>query len=222
MAGEIIYDVPIFPLNTVLFPSMPLPLQVFEERYRAMVLDLCRGDRRFCVALIREGVEVGGDADPYTVACLAEAVHIQALPGGRYYIVAVGLERARILSTDRLSKPYLTGSLELWPEDGLDTTPDLVDRATHLFREYARIITEITGQKDTAVPLPAEPDLLSFVVATAFQSEPQVRQRLLEIPGCTERLTAEVELLQEELLILRAAAASQEPPSAGYGQFSAN
>src|SRR6266567_3382730 len=110
MSGEILYNVPIFPLSTVLFPSMPLPLHVFEERYRTMVEDLRRGDNRFCVALIREGPEVGGYAEPHEVACLAELVHVQALQDGRFFIVAVGIERVKILSTDRAAKPYLTGS----------------------------------------------------------------------------------------------------------------
>src|SRR5438132_10391791 len=99
MPGEILYKVPVFPLNTVLFPSMPLPLHIFEERYRAMVQDIKHGDKRFCVALIKEGEEVGSDAAPCQVACLAEVVHLQALADGRYFLLAVGVERVRILST---------------------------------------------------------------------------------------------------------------------------
>src|SRR5436190_11848082 len=62
MPGEILYNVPVFPLNTVLFPGMPIHLHVFEERYRVMVQDIQHGDKRFCVALISEGQEVGGQA----------------------------------------------------------------------------------------------------------------------------------------------------------------
>ena len=104
-------ELPLFPLNVVLFPSMPLPLHIFEERYRVMVQDIKHGDKRFCVALIKEGPEVGGQAMPHEVACLAEAVHLQSLADGRYFLMAVGVERVRILSTDPDAKPYLTGNL---------------------------------------------------------------------------------------------------------------
>src|SRR5690349_3602166 len=113
MPGEILYNVPIFPLNTVLFPGLPLPLQIFEPRYLEMLDDLRKGDNRFCVSHIVEGEEVGGPADPASIGCLAEIVQFEPQPGQRYYVLAVGLERVRILSLDRISKPYLMGSMEV-------------------------------------------------------------------------------------------------------------
>jgi hypothetical protein len=222
MANEILYNVPVFPLNTVLFPSMPLPLHIFEPRYRDMVLDLRRGDSRFCVALIREGLEVGGPADPHDIACLAEAVHVQTLPDGRYFLVAVGVERVKILSTDAGLKPYLVGSLETWPDDCPAVHAALMEKTSQLFEEYADLIMKLAGQVERRVPVPTEPDLLSYIVASALQIEPRVRQRLLEIPGSDERLRTEAEMLETEVLLLRAFVNSPDPPSAGYGQFSAN
>jgi Lon protease-like protein len=206
----------------VLFPSMPLPLHIFEERYRAMVQDIKHGDKRFCVALIKEGQEVGGEAVPCEVACLAEAVHLQSLADGRFFIMAVGVERVRILSTDRDAKPYLTGNLELWPDEGEKAEPDLLQRAEQLFSQYAHCIMKLSGQEAEKVPMPAEPELLSYVLATGLQMEALARQQLLELPGCKQRLSAEIEILQAELPMLRALASSPQPRGVGFGQFSAN
>ncbi len=222
MRGEIIYNVPIFPLNTVLFPNMPLPLHIFEQRYRAMVEDLRHGDNRFCVALIREGQEVGGYAEPFDVACLAELVHVQLLQDGRYFVVAVGIERVRIVSTNSSEKPYLTGSLEMWPDKTDEVAPAIMDRASKLFLQYMNYITKMSGQSDEHIEVPNEPDLLSYVLASSLQIDPEARQHLLELPGSEERLSAELGMLQTELPILRAFMSSPQPPNAGFGQFSAN
>ena len=95
MVDEILYNVPIFPLNTVLFPGVPLPLQIFESRYLAMLDDLRHGNQRFCVAHILEGEEVGGPAQPASVACLAEIVQLEPMQGERYFLVAVGIEKVK-------------------------------------------------------------------------------------------------------------------------------
>lgn len=222
MAGTISYNVPIFPLNTVLFPSMPLPLHIFEERYRIMVEDLRHGDNRFCVALIREGDEVGGQAEPFRVGCLAELVHVQPLQDGRYFIVAVGIERVRILSTDPTTRPYLTGSMEAWPDETTDVSVGLTERALKDFAEYLHFILKLSGEDEEKIPIPTEPDLLSYLMATSLQIEPEVRQSLLETPDTEERIRAELEMLESELPLLRVFMHTKQPPGVGFGQFSAN
>ena len=222
MHAEIIYGVPVFPLNTVLFPSMPLPLHIFEERYRSMLRDVRRSDSRFCVSLIREGEEVGGDAEPYDVACLAEIVEQQTLPDGRSVLIAVGVERVKILTLDRSSQPYLTGSMELWPDESKETQSGILARARKLFVEYVEYILKLTGKEGETIPVPDEPDLLSYILATTLQLEPVERQRLLEIPGTEARLRAELEVLTDQVPLLRVMASTPRPPNAGYGQFSAN
>jgi Lon protease-like protein len=222
MNSEIIYDVPIFPLHSVLFPSLPLHLHIFEERYRTMLRDLRSRDNRFCVALIEEGEEVGDYAVPAQVACLAEIVELQPLPDGRYFVVAVGVERAKILSTDRSTHPYLTGSLEIWPDESAGVSPELIGKASSLFEQYIDHIMKLVGKENERVSTPGEPDLLSYVLATALQTDAAVRQKLLEIPGSEQRLRTEVQMLQTELPLLRSLAAIRETPSAGYRKFSAN
>ena len=222
MSGGPIGNVmPVFPLNTVVFPRMPLPLHIFEERYRQMVRDLRDSDGRFCVALIREGVEVGGEATPHNVGCVVELAHTRQLPDGRFYLVALGVERVRITSLDRASKPYLLGTVESWPEEQAHVAAPLLDRASHLFTEYARFRMALSGETLDDVTLPEEADLLSYVLATAIEVGAGERQRLLETPDTATRLEAEVDLLQTEVPILRALAPTPQP-SGAQGPFSRN
>jgi hypothetical protein len=211
---------PVFPLNTVVFPRMPLPLHIFEERYRQMVRDLRDGDGRFCVSLIKEGVEVGGEATPHDVGCVVELAHTRELPDGRFYLVTLGVERVRITSLDRESKPYLLGTVEAWPEEQAEVAA-LLHKAVHLFIEYARYRMTLSGETMNDVTLPEEADVLSYVLATAIEMDAGERQRLLETPGTVARLEAEVALLQAEVLILHALASTPQP-SGAQGPFSRN
>ncbi|MDQ3707221.1 MAG: LON peptidase substrate-binding domain-containing protein [Chloroflexota bacterium] len=222
MAGGPISKVmPVFPLNTVVFPRMPLPLHIFEERYRQMVRDLRDGDGRFCVALIKEGVEVGGEATPHDIGCVVELADTRELPDGRFYLVALGVERVRITALDRESKPYLLGMVEAWPEAQAEVAAPLLDRASKLFIEYARYRMALMGETLDNVTLPEEPDVLSYVLATAIELGAGERQRLLETPDTAARLDAEVALLQTEIPILRALTSTPQP-SGVQGPFSRN
>lgn len=222
MQGEILYNVPIFPLNTVLFPGMPLPLQIFEERYLQMLDDMGRRDNRFCVAHILEGDEVGGPAATSEIACLGEIVETRPMPGERFLIIVVGVERVRIISTDHTSKPYITGTLEMIPDDAPDPDTRLVEKARGLFKQYLACLVKLSGQEGQKIPLPEEPDLLSYMLGTALQVESVVRQGLLELPGSEARLRAEVQIMQMELPVLRSLLSGSGTPGVGYGKFSAN
>lgn len=87
---------PMFPLGTVLVPRMPLPLYVFEDRYRALVHDCLAGDRTFGVVLIERGHEVGGGDVRFGIGCTARIDEAERTPDGRWGIVATGAERFRV------------------------------------------------------------------------------------------------------------------------------
>lgn len=223
IAGDtMIHHMPIFPLNTVIFPRMPVALHIFEERYRAMVRDMEEGDHRFCVALIQEGVEIGGGAVPHEVACLVEIIHLEPLPDGRYNLLALGAERVKITHLDRLSKPYMVGSVEEWPEQQGAVEADLIGKASRLFNEYANYLMTLSGEKLDNFTLPEEAATLSYILATALQVGLDDRQRLLETPGAAARIRAEVAMMQSELPLLRALATGPRPPESNFGPFSQN
>ena len=210
-----IITAPVFPLNTVLFPRMPLPLQIFEPRYKAMLTDIAHRDNRFAVALIEEGEEVGGSAVPYSVACLAEVTNVQGLPDGRLLLMAQGVARVRILSTDDTARPYLVGSMQLWPEEPDAVNDSLVERAARLFAGYAADVMSIAGEEATEITLPGDPTLLSYVLAAGLQIDAATRQRLLETAGPDGRLRTEVEILEHEAPLMRALAAAPRPRDDG-------
>ncbi len=215
-------QVPIFPLNTVLFPHMPVALHIFEERYRQMVRDIQSSGHRFCVALIQDGAEVGGEAVPHDVACLVEVVHLEPLPDGRYNLLAVGMERVKISGLDHRSRPYLVGALQPWPEEESLTDQPLVDKASRLFMEYAGHLMALSGEQLDDFTLPQEADMLSYVLATALQVGLEERQNLLEMPSAATRLKAEVDMMQLELPLLRSLVTGPKPQDGDYGPFSRN
>src|SRR4029079_17235484 len=96
-------ELTLFPLRTVLFPGMKLPLQVFEPRYRQLVAECMEYAEPFGVSLIREGAEVGGPAAPYNIGTTALIESVTTAPDGRLHLATMGGRRFRIvtLHTDR-------------------------------------------------------------------------------------------------------------------------
>ena len=102
-------ELPLFPLNTTLFPGGTLPLHIFEPRYRAMTRRCLEGDERFGVVLIAEGPEVGGRAVPHLVGTVARIALAETLEGGRYNLMTTGERRFAIKRTWLDPAGYLVG-----------------------------------------------------------------------------------------------------------------
>ena len=139
---------PLFPLGTVLYPGLLLPLHIFEERYRQLVRDLLANGEapRFGVVAIREGRETGvsGVSALYPVGCTAVLRQVQKYPDGRYDIVTVGVQRFRLLGVDD-SQPYLRGEVEMLPEEAGDPAEaELAARAVRpAFSDYLRALASL-------------------------------------------------------------------------------
>src|SRR5438445_8416131 len=118
---------PLFPLNVVLFPHMPLPLHVFEPRYRKMIGDCLEEGHSFGVVAIREGSETG-PATPYDVGTLAKIVRIDRLEDGRMNLLVMGASRFEIVKTAD-DRPYLRDQKRINQEniDVLDTMECLAE-----------------------------------------------------------------------------------------------
>lgn len=207
---------PLFPLGTVLYPGLVLPLNIFEQRYRQLMRDLLDGPepRRFGVIAIRQGRETGitGVTALYEVGCLAEVREVTELPDGRFEIVTVGTDRFRLRSVGD-AKPYLTGEIELLDEEaGTEAETQLeavaVQRA---FRAYLEMLA-VTGPTTINVPeLPDEPILLSYLVAASVIVDLPQRQSLLTEPDALSRLRAERALLGRETAMLRSLGSTPAP-----------
>jgi Lon protease-like protein len=195
---------PLFPLEqVVLFPSMSLPLHIFEERYKVMIGACQVTDQLFGVLLIRSGSEVGEPAQPERVGCTARMVRVDRLPDGRMMILTVGEQRFRLLGPARvMSEGYLVGDVRLLdePAAGSPVPPELVTGVAEEFSKYqlAAMAKRETSEKHSPPELPRDPARLSYWVASALHVHPRERQQLLELDDVANRLQRELTLLRRE------------------------
>jgi Lon protease-like protein len=110
-------QVPLFPLNVVLFPGGPLPLRIFESRYIDMISERMRSEGPFGVLLIREGSEAGGPASTFDVGTLARITDFYQGSDGLLGVTAIGEQRFRLLSAERAADGLNVGTIELLPDE---------------------------------------------------------------------------------------------------------
>ncbi|MEA5513855.1 LON peptidase substrate-binding domain-containing protein [Nodularia sp. UHCC 0506] len=185
-------ELPLFPLpEVVLFPTRPLPLHVFEFRYRIMMNTILESDRRFGVLMV-DPVE-GTIAN---VGCCAEIIHYQRMPDDRMKMLTLGQQRFRVLEYVR-EKPYRVGLVE-WLEDQ-PPTKDLRPLATEveqLLRDVVRLSAKLTEQNmELPEELPGLPTELSYWVASNLYGVASEQQALLETQDTVLRLEREAEIL---------------------------
>jgi Lon protease-like protein len=217
---------PLFPLGTVLFPGMLLPLHIFEDRYKELVRDLLEGPepRRFGVIAIKKGRETGveGVSSLYEVGCTATLRETEGNDDGGYEVVAVGTQRFRLDTVDE-SRAYLQGEVEFLAEDEGDSAA--AGRAAHLvagaFQAYLDVLTA-QGLAQVNVPeVPEEPVLLSYLVAASMIIDLPDRQALLAEPDSLSRLTAERAMLVHETTMLQTLTA-RPAPDLRYAPYNPN
>jgi uncharacterized protein len=207
---------PLFPLGTVLYPGLLLPLHVFEDRYRQLVADLLAGPepRRFGVIAIREGRETGADGIRalYDIGCIATVRQVSELDDGRYDLVTVGTQRFLLTGVDS-ARPYLQGEVDLLAETtGDETGAAMAARSVQdAFRSYAGALAE-RGVTQVSLPdLPDDPILLSYLVAASMVIDLHDKQALLAEPDALHRLVTERMLLSRETTMLRTLTAAPAP-----------
>jgi uncharacterized protein len=217
---------PLFPLSTVLFPGMRLPLHIFEPRYRQLVADLLEQPepRQFGVIAIRKGRETGADGVDalYEVGCVATVRQVEPREDGRYDLLTVGAQRFRLLGLDR-SLPYLRGEVEPLPDETGEAKAAAyaTRRVQEEFRGYLNVLVDRGGGVISVADLPDEPLLLSYIVGAAMIIDLPDRQSLLSAPDALTRLKAERSLLAREIGMLRATT-SRPAPDFSYEPFSPN
>jgi len=127
---------PLFPLGSVLFPGMLLPLHIFEPRYRLLLQRALQNDQPFGIVLISSGPEVGGAAEPHRIGTTARVVGTTPLPGGRSFIIVRGERRFAIETIDAEREPYLVAQIRYLEEDDGGDAAELADRAADTFGQY--------------------------------------------------------------------------------------
>jgi Lon protease-like protein len=201
---------PIFPLNTVLFPGVTLPLHIFEERYRSLVSSLLQmpegEDRTFGIVAIREGYEVGtrGVHSVQRLGCSAQLTSVQPYDDGRFDIEVVGQRRMRVDALDTGGE-FLVGEVTWLDEPAGGDAAEAAARALQTFEAYREVLAELSGRDlTTAVGVPIDPTVLSYELAAACLLTQQDRQALLEADDAATRLRLATEMMRTEMSAMRA------------------
>ena len=191
-------ELPLFPLNVVLFPGGLLPLHIFEQRYREMVKFCIRDESSFGIVMIKEGEEVGEDVTPCKVGTAVDLVEVDRFPDGRMNIMTSGHSRFEILEVnDEL--PYLVGRVRML--DSLDTEPDtslekIAAKTRELYIEYETLSSYLIFSWQTPDGNPEHPQQLAYQIGTRLRIPLSEKQELLEIASFDELLKREIEILK--------------------------
>jgi Lon protease-like protein len=191
-----------FPLNTVVFPGLNVPLHVFEERYVALVRDLLdrpEGARVFGSVAIREGYEVGdhGAQSLYRVGCRLLLTDVEDRGDGTYDVLGIGIDRFALEGLDG-GGDFPVGRVEERPEVELEVSPDVLEDARAVVAAY-RAAVGAFGRDPFDDELPRDAAMLSWTLAASAPLPMPDRQELLETDAVGDRLTRLTELLRLEL-----------------------
>lgn len=216
-------SLPLFPLNTVLFPGMQLQLHIFEERYKLMINNCIETNEPFGVVLIKQGREaLGPAATPHSVGCEAAISEVQRLPLGRMNITAVGQRRFRIMGIDR-SQPFLLGDVEFFMP--ANDHPNLIHRYSRVLRPLVIHYLETLSSSEDAnfdrEQIPHQPRSIAQIASILLQADSLQKQQLLAMTSLTRLLRALIEIYRLETLLLRV---RLSPPGREFniGPFSSN
>lgn len=190
-----------FPLGTVLFPHMVLPLHLFEPRYLDLIADVLAGDREFGVTLIERGHEVGGGDERTSVGTVARVIQAEELDDGRWLVISVGVRRIRVERwlDDRTYPRALVSDLPDEPTDDATVPPGMVARLRRVLAMHAELGHQ--GVPST-FEIEADPSVACWQTAVAAPLTPFDAQRVLAAPTCSARIELLDELLEglEEVL----------------------
>jgi Lon protease-like protein len=200
------FELPLFPLNSVLFPGMPLILHIFEDRYKRMIRLCLEAQQSFGVVLIKRGVEALGPlAEPHPIGCMARIVETQNLSGGRMNITAIGQERFRILTLNDTIEPYLVGSVEDYPLVNPD--PPAFAASVKKYRpvadRYLRLLAETGGFNIDPEQIPGDPIAFVYMAAVLLQVPPAAKQELLSVREAPDLLEMLRKTYIREVALLR-------------------
>jgi Lon protease-like protein len=216
------YELALFPLNTVLFPSTPLHLHIFENRYKRMVGECISQQKPFGVVLIRRGDEaLGALADPHRIGCTAHIIEIEHLPQGRFNLTVMGKDRFRILSLDSQSHPYLVGVVENYPvaEQSLEVLQPAASRLQTQLMRYLRLLVEAGLIELDTSRVPENPLIMAYFSAALLQIPALQKQKLLSIHDAQTLINRLITIYIREVALTRKLLRSS---GTEQGSFSAN
>ena len=206
------HKIPLFPLNTVLFPKGSIPLHVFEDRYKCMIRYCIDSKIPFGVILIRMGSEVGDSATPYDVGTTANIVDVNKIENGRLFITAIGDKVFRIKNLIE-KKAFLEANVEFlvdYENTEKDISETMISKLTELITRNHRLLLGLKGEFFQDSKIPTDLFELSYFAPSCLLSIENIElQSLLEESSTKKRIVKSIELLKknesflDELLLKR-------------------
>lgn len=203
--------IPLFPLSHVLLPGMPLPLHIFEERYRQLLRDIADAPTGpvFGVVALRAGTEAmtphvrnGTTPEVEAIGTLAEILEIETAADGSSDLLSVGSRRFRVRGLLPTGKPYLRAEVEYLDEPDGTLTRELETRSRELIDVYDAMLLRLAG-RGTGSELPTDANQLSYQLAARLPLPPEEKQALLNDDTTAERLQRLGRLLRREIALLQ-------------------
>lgn len=192
-------QLPLIPLNVVLFPGGYLPLHIFEQRYRELVKYCIRNESSFGIVMIKEGDEVGETATPCKVGTAVDLVDVDRFPDGRMNIMTSGHSRFEILEVEE-DLPYLVARVRMLDssEKGTDSSLNEIAKKTReVYLEYETLSNCLMFTWQPPSEIPEKPEELAFQIGTRLRISLEAKQRLLEITTFDDLLNREIEILKD-------------------------
>jgi Lon protease-like protein len=202
--GDETREMPLFPLGTVLFPGMLLPLHIFEQRYRIMINECVEQGTPFGVLLIEQGHEVGEPAKPYTIGTTARITHVQPFDDGRMNIQTVGHQRFRVVKFIK-DKPYLAARVTDYPiaTQPTEDTQLLTDSFSPALKQYLDLLIQATETDIKLEQLPDDGMALALFAAITMPLPMKDKQKILEQESIDAMLRMERSLIKREMMLLQ-------------------
>lgn len=184
-------ELPLFPLAVVLFPGVPLPLHIFEPRYRQMLDDIRASNNLFGLSYFDASTSEQEFPPVGSIGCVAKVTDAQAMPDGRWNILTIGVIRYRIEEYLDRGDPYLVARVSYFEDEDHDSEA-VRDSSRGVAETFTRIARAVRIINDERANLPniadTEPQRLSFLVAAAMDMDTDVKQELLELRLTSQRL----------------------------------
>ncbi|MBN1991521.1 MAG: LON peptidase substrate-binding domain-containing protein [Anaerolineae bacterium] len=201
-------NIPLFPLNVVLFPGMMLPLHIFEERYKAMTRECLDSGEPFGVVLVKTklvSLANGGNLnDLHHIGTTAQIAAVEHLNDGRMNLVAVGQDRFIIKDIYLGQDDLLMGWVDPFPmqNDNAQRVDNLVQKLRSIVKRYIDHLADASGEDLSEATLPTDPAALAFLAGTAAQSPLADKQKLLATEALGALIANTVSMLDKEDQIL--------------------
>ena len=195
-------QLPIFPLPIALLPGELLPLHIFEPRYRQLLDDIKLEKNLFGLSFFDAANSEASRPGIGSLGCAAEVRETQTLEDGRSNIITIGVVRYLVEDYVEADEPYLVAEVSFFEDraENEAAIKPLADEVFKLFMRIANAAHDMSGERGRFPELPqAEPQQLSFLVAAAFNLEPELKYELLETRSTSTRLRRLREILQKSV-----------------------